>query len=271
MPLVNNYTAILSGQTLNQPSVSSGSALSPFAAFVTYSFNPGDDEPDTALRSLTADPSANCSGRRSTSGRRPAGSSSSRPRWQGDIDIVVDSSTPMPGYRHVPNRCSTKAAAISASTPATKPSGTITIDPDYARRRHVLIHEIGHTLSLKHPHDGARAARPGARYRRQDGDELSSCRRSTTSAVRTSGDPEALRRQTPPTARRSLRGAGTRPPRRLTQVRPRRCRGSWSGTGANDVIDTVGGRDAVVTKAGDDVVTVHTQGIQANLAPASTR
>jgi hypothetical protein len=261
MALVDNYTAILSGQTLNRPAVNAGLASPAVAAFVTYSFNPGDDDSDTSLRSLT--PAERDLFREAINQWAAAsGLTLFETTMQGDIDIVANA-IPYAGVGTFPVSMLYKSGGDIRVYAGDETVGTITVDPSYASDAHVLIHEIGHTLGLKHPHDGAVRLDPSA----DSGDKTVMSYQQPSSHDLGPYDIQAIQAlYGPPSADGTQVSSWSWDPatETLTQVGFAETE-VLVGTGANDVIDTVGGRDAVVTKAGNDIVTVHTQGVEANL------
>lgn len=264
MPIVTNYTALLSGDTLNQVSVTPGTAVSPRPAFVTYSFNatrPEDDDDDTPSPAL--DPSERELFRQAINQWAAAsGLVAFETKIQGDIDIYV-APLQVAGQGTFPQSMLYMDDGRVRVYAGDEQVGAIVIDPEYTSDAHVLIHEIGHTLGLKHPHDGSlrlsqetdNGDNTVMSYKLPYSDDLGPFDIAAIQALYGQNSADG----TQVTAWNWNPQTET-----LTQV------GNGGdevlvGTGANDVIDSAGGRDAIVTKGGNDTVTVHGAGIQANL------
>lgn len=269
MPTVTDYTALLSGKTLNQPSIAEGQARPAKGAFVTYSFNALEpvDDPDTPATGLDA-AERELFRRAIDQWADASGLTVFETKMQGDIDIVV-TNLAFAGQATFPQSMVYLDGSDFRVYTGEAVVGTILIDPDYSSDAHVIIHEIGHTLGLKHPHDGAvrlsTAANTGDNtvmsYVVPLLDDLGPFDIQAVQALY--GDASADGTQVTSWSWNAQTETLTQAGNAETEI--------LIGTNANDVVDTVGGRDAVSTKAGDDIVIVHEAGVQANLGAGFDR
>jgi Ca2+-binding RTX toxin-like protein len=181
----------------------------------------------------------------------------------GDIEVAVfdlDPSTAGQGaYPDQPYYLDSTGAPSLYGVSETMHNGDIALDLQHGINMHVIVHEIGHALGLKHPHDS-------------DGDTLSSELDNTTNTVMSyEGERFGVLGPLDIAAIQELYGPAWSDGQHVTGWSWERSTNTLTqagsaaddvitGTAANDVIYGSGGADLIVTRAGND--TIHVSGMR---------